>query len=630
MLAASAMVALAVFTGESTGGHWASFAVAGLWACAAGIMVALSTAAADVGTISLVTLLVYSATPQSPDRAIVSGCFALLGGLLQTSLSLSLWPVRRYVPERRALAALYLELARAAKPATSTTAAPFASAESTEAQRKLAGLSRNRSEESQRYRTLLSEAERIRLGLLALHRSNVRLEREAPGGGERAAVSRYLETTSIILQAIGKRLAEGRALNGEAEYAGELLAIARQLPPDPSGTPVSALAADARFQMDAIAGQLRAALDLADDVTPEGAVAAVRREAHLPWHLRVAGTVATLRANLTLESAACRHAIRLGACVAAGEALGRNLGFQRSYWLPMTVAIVLKPDFTATFSRGLLRLAGTFAGLVFATGMVHALPSSTGVHVAELAVLVYAMRYVGPANYGVFVTLVTAVVVVLMSLAGVSAGEVMLARGLNTAVGGAIALGAYSMWPTWERRQIRETVARVLDAYRAYFHLVQRAYVKNDGSLMNALEEQRLEARLARSNLEAALERMQSEPGTSEELRTTLSGVLANSHRLIHAIMALEAGLAASRPAPARAPFQPFAQAVEITLHSLAAALRGSKLSADDLPDLRRRHDALVNSGDALTERYALVNLETDRVTNSLNTLSGELLKWIG
>jgi hypothetical protein len=37
-----------------------------------------------------------------------------------------------------------------------------------------------------------------------------------------------------------------------------------------------------------------------------------------------------------------------------------------------------------------------------------------------------------------------------------------------------------------------------------------------------------------------------------------------------------------------------------------------------------------VHAGDPLTERYALVNMETDRITNSLNTLSEEVLDWIG
>ncbi len=68
---------------------------------------------------------------------------------------------------------------------------------------------------------------------------------------------------------------------------------------------------------------------------------------------------------------------------------------------------------------------------------------------------------------------------------------------------------------------------------------------------------------------------------------------------------------------------------MEITLHSLAGALRGSPLGRSDLPDLREDHHALVHSGDPAAERYALVNVETDRMTNSLKTLRDELLKWL-
>jgi hypothetical protein len=95
-------------------------------------------------------------------------------------------------------------------------------------------------------------------------------------------------------------------------------------------------------------------------------------------------------------------------------------------------------------------------------------------------------------------------------------------------------------------------------------------------------------------------------------------------------MMALEAGLSSSYQAPAREAFRPFANDVELTLYYLAAALRGSPISAEALPDLREDHNALVHSGDSQTERSALVNVETDRITNSLNTLSGELLRWIG
>ena len=170
----------------------------------------------------------------------------------------------------------------------------------------------------------------------------------------------------------------------------------------------------------------------------------------------------------------------------------------------------------------------------------------------------------------------------------------------------------------------------MLDAYREYFRAIRESYIKPDVSFEHPLDRARLAARLARSNLEASIDRLTSEPGTSARTVKSLNGMLASSHRMIHAIMALEAGLSSSRPVPARAAFRRFADDVELTLYYLAAALRGSPLTRDALPDLREDHYALVHSGDARTERYALVNVETDRVTNSLNTLGEELLRWLG
>jgi hypothetical protein len=71
-----------------------------------------------------------------------------------------------------------------------------------------------------------------------------------------------------------------------------------------------------------------------------------------------------------------------------------------------------------------------------------------------------------------------------------------------------------------------------------------------------------------------------------------------------------------------------FARDVEKTLEQLATALRGVKVVARHLPDLREDHHRLVDSADSEMIRYALVNEETDRMTNSLNTLREQVLQW--
>ena len=619
MLASSICGALAVFVGALTGHLYAlAIAEAALLAFVAGMMVAVSTPAADIGTVTLIVFVVFSAQDMAPKRAAIAGLLALGGGLLQIVFALALWPVRRYAPERRALAALYSELARTATADARSTEAPPATAQMSAAQTALQALSGDRSLEAERYLALFSQAERIRMALLTLANLRSREDAEMPEL-DRAAV-----LASKMLAAIGDSLDSTTPATLPTGAAAELRELAEQLRQRDSAPVLR----DARWQLEALAGQLRSALDLAGHATPAGAVEFERQEAEQPWRLRLAGTVALLRANLQLNSATFRHAVRLAICVVVGSLVGHVLDWRRSYWLPMTIAIVLKPDFTSTFSRGVLRLGGTLAGLVLATGLFHFLAPGRAAEVTLIAIFAFVIRCYGPANYGVLVTALTALVVLMFAVTGSPPASVMMARGLNTAAGGAIALVAYWLWPTWERTQISETLAEMLDVYRAYFRAVRDAYLEPEKSYASQLDRTRMAARLGRSNLEAAATRLRSEPGVPPARLTALDAILANSHRFIHAAISLEAGLVRSRPVPARDAFRVFTTHVDLNLYFLAASLRGSQVAAADLPDLREDHHALIGSGDPGVERYALINVETDRITNSLNTLTGEILSW--
>jgi uncharacterized membrane protein YccC len=623
MLVGSLVAGLTVFAATLCGHSNAiALALTTVWAFGAGMLVAVSQPAADLGVMSLVMLLVYSAVPLNPERAALAGLLALAGGLLETALSLALWPLRRYAPERRALGNLFVELSRAAaSPPEHAAQSPPATAQSLAAQNALATLDQDHSVESERFRLLLIQGERMRLSLLALSRLRKRIGREQPGSSDVTVLDRYFEICSKVLSALGNSLIAGVPMSPDADALKELGTLAERLrEPDSTRSPaVDAMIVDARFQMDALAGQIRSAIDLAASATPAGSSAFERREAAKPWTLRLHGTLATLRANLTLESAACRHAVRLAVCVLIGDALGRSFEFRRGYWLPMTIAIVLKPDFTATFSRGVLRLAGTFAGLGFATALVHVLPPGNTPQIVSIGVLMFVVRCFGGANYGILTTSVTALVVFLISLTGVSAKELIAARALNTVIGGAIALVAYWVWPTWERTQISEAMARMLDAFGQYVRVLRNSY---DAGNSDGLDSARVAARLARTNLEASIDRAIAEPGASKESVRSLNALLASSHRLAHALLALEAGLSTTRSAPPRDAFRKFLNDVELTLHYLATALRGSPITPAALPDLREDHGALVHSGDS----HALMDVETDRIANSLNTLSEELL----
>ena len=621
MLAGSVIAGFAVCIG-SLGGNHAAVAVplAVAWAFATGMLVCLGQAAGDLGLMSLVLLVIYEAVPMPPERAMLSGLAAMAGGVFQTALAVANWPIDPYGPTRRALGDLYLELARVLVAPAQGADSPPATAQTIAAYNALQALDGDRTQVVERFRFLLSQAERMRLSLLALRRTRARLERDVPSPEACATVDRFIADASRITLMIGHALKSGGDLAASAKDVAGISAFADQM-----RAHLSAMVDDARVQMDALAGQLRSATDVISGGARVPGVTAAGKPEPGPVKL-FRDHLQTLRANLSFESVAFRHAVRLALCIGLGETLARAAGVKRPYWIPMTIAIVLRPDFGATFSRGVLRLIGTFFGILLATGLVRLLPESVYVQIAAAAVLMFIVRSFGAANYGVFATAITAMVVFLIWLNGVAPIPVMATRAMNTAAGGVIALAAYWIWPTWERRQVSEAMARMLAEIRSYFRAMRECYVRRTPAAEQELERARGAARLARSNFEASVERASAEPGVPAESVRLLGAMLASLHRFVQALMALEAAISASHVAP-REPFHKFARDVDTTLELLAAALRGSKVDPDDLPDLREDHHALIHSSES-EGTYALVNVETDRITNSLNTLRDEILHW--
>ncbi|MDQ6700725.1 MAG: hypothetical protein M3Z36_11140, partial [Acidobacteriota bacterium] len=268
MLASSVVVGCAVFIGAlSARNNLSAVVVAVMWAFVAGMLVALGQAAADIGVVSLVTLVVFAAQTLSPERAAFLGALALAGGLLQTALALLLWPVRRYQPERRAIGDLYSELSAAA-----TAHAHF----------WLVSLAQDHSLQAERYRLLLSEAERIQLCLLALGRLRIRIEREAEGLPQSRILVRVLEISSALLGEIARCLTAGEPCKSAPALLSELSTLSEQMrrsKSDKLSPLAAAMLRDAVYQVDALAGQLRAAIDLSASATPGGLDAFERSEA---------------------------------------------------------------------------------------------------------------------------------------------------------------------------------------------------------------------------------------------------------------------------------------------------------------------------------------------------------------
>jgi len=212
----------------------------------------------------------------------------------------------------------------------------------------------------------------------------------------------------------------------------------------------------------------------------------------------------SLRDALAPGSLELQHALRVAIVAAAASVVAAALHLQRSYWVTITVIIVLQPHSVATVTRGLQRVGGTVIGGIVASLMVpvRQQPPLLGALLFVLASAGVAVRRI---NYAVFAALITPVFVVLAEV-NARGAHLVGERILDTVLGGALALaGALLLWPHRDVERMPSLIGAVLRAVRAYLQAVLQG--QGPASVVAA----RRRVGLATANAEAALQRMLGE-----------------------------------------------------------------------------------------------------------------------
>jgi uncharacterized membrane protein YccC len=218
-----------------------------------------------------------------------------------------------------------------------------------------------------------------------------------------------------------------------------------------------------------------------------------------------------LQANLTLRSVAFRHALRVTFLTVATQVAGSLLAWERAYWIPITVLIILKADYGGTISRAIQRVIGTTLG-----GLIAAL-LAVGVQRFEfqgflIAVLAFAAFTVRPLNYAVFTIALTPLFMVMVNLLDEGNWRVSLLRIGYTVLGGIICLvGGYILSPDWERTRLPGQIAKTIRANLTYFQQVMGLYITRSGTSAE-IDRVHRAAELEDANASAAAQRLLAEP----------------------------------------------------------------------------------------------------------------------
>jgi len=141
-----------------------------------------------------------------------------------------------------------------------------------------------------------------------------------------------------------------------------------------------------------------------------------------------------------------QYTLRITSCMAAALALERMWPEHHSYWVALTVAIVVTRKMPAALLRTVQRAVGTIVGVLLAgLLLIWALP--VWAIIAVVAALAAARPILRAANYAAYAAIMTPLIMLLMDLGARPSPGVFLDRLIATVIGCAIAVTlGYLVW----------------------------------------------------------------------------------------------------------------------------------------------------------------------------------------
>ncbi len=220
--------------------------------------------------------------------------------------------------------------------------------------------------------------------------------------------------------------------------------------------------------------------------------------------------------NFNLQSGAFKHALRVSLVCLVGFTAAKLLPLgHHSYWILLTIIVILKPGFSLSKQRNYQRLLGTIAGGIIGILVLLFIPNSN-IQFALMVVFMIGTYSFIRLYYVVSVICMTPYVLILFKFLGVGGFDILEERILDTAIGSGIAIiASYLIFPTWEFQQIRKTLAEAVIANTRYLVKATESLSGNPAPLTE-YKLARKDVYIKSANLSAAFQRMTSEPKSKQ------------------------------------------------------------------------------------------------------------------
>ena len=254
-----------------------------------------------------------------------------------------------------------------------------------------------------------------------------------------------------------------------------------------------------------------------EDISTMGKLRSGREYSRFVTHQKINGTV--FRNNLSFKSSVFRHSIRMMITCGTGFIISRLLpNGHHSYWIVMTIIIILKPSYSLTKKKNSDRLLGTIAGGIVGLLLLYFVKDKS-VLFALIVFFMLGTYSFKTLNYIVMVIFLTPYILILFHFLGLGALDVAGERLLDTAIGSVLAfLASFYLFPQWESGQLQKYMTDVLNAN---IHYLQKLKIIFMGNKISTLDYKliRKELLVSTANLSAGLNRMLSEPKSKQKHR---------------------------------------------------------------------------------------------------------------
>lgn len=236
--------------------------------------------------------------------------------------------------------------------------------------------------------------------------------------------------------------------------------------------------------------------------------------------------------NFSLKSSHFRHSVRIVLALLIGYLFSKLefLGIGHSYWILITIVAIMRPAYSTTKHRNLLRLYGTFTGAIVAYLLLLGISNGTILFALLMLNMILCFSFL-KANYFWAVFFMT--IYIFLSFNFLNPGNVNMIfkdRIFDTAIGGLVAFGvSYFVLPVWEHTQNLDLMKKAAKSNLRYFNAVMD-FFSAEKIIMEEYKLKRKDAIIDLANLSDNFQRMISDPKNQQKKLENIHQFVNTSH----------------------------------------------------------------------------------------------------